>query len=54
MGYTESKSKNPAHIALAVGGRSISCNFRFSVMAGLDPAIDENAEPGDQIIDDVT
>jgi hypothetical protein len=42
-----------ALIALAVGGRSISSNFRFSVMAGLDPAIHENTECGDQVIDNV-
>jgi hypothetical protein len=42
-----------ALIALAVGGRSISSNFRFSVMAGLDPAIHENTESGDQITDNV-
>jgi hypothetical protein len=42
-----------ALIALAVGGRSISSNFRFSVMAGLDLAIHENTECGDQVIDNV-
>jgi hypothetical protein len=44
---------NLALIALAVGGPSISSNFRFSVMAGLDPAIHENTESGDQVIDNV-
>jgi hypothetical protein len=41
------------------GSYSVSCwrslhssNFRFSVMAGLDPAIRETAESGDQMIDD--
>jgi hypothetical protein len=46
--------KLPALIALAVGGRSVSSNFRFSVMAGLDPAIHENTESGDQVIDNVS
>jgi hypothetical protein len=44
----------PALIALAVGGRSISSNFRFSVMADLTPAIHENTESGDQVIDNVS
>ena len=42
-----------ALIALAVGGRAISSNLRFSVMAGLDPVIQENVESIDQIIDNV-
>jgi hypothetical protein len=42
-----------ALIALAVGGRSVSSNFRFSVMAGLDPAI-QNTESGDQATDNVS
>jgi hypothetical protein len=45
---------NLALIALTVGGRSISSNFRFSVMAGLDPAINENTRSGDQAIDNVS
>jgi hypothetical protein len=45
------RARNVTLIALPVGGRSISSNFRFSVMAGLDLAIHENTESGDQVID---
>jgi hypothetical protein len=53
------RARNVTLIALPVGGRSISSNFRFSVMAvpGLDPGIDlaihENTESGDQVIDNI-
>jgi hypothetical protein len=44
---------NLALIALAVGRRA-SSTFRFFVMAGLDPAIHENAESRNQANDNVT
>jgi hypothetical protein len=43
-----------ALIALAVVGRRASSTFRFFVMAGLDPAIHENAESRNQANDNVT
>ena len=43
-----------ALIALAVVGRWASSTFRFFVMAGLDPAIHENAEARNQANDNVT
>jgi hypothetical protein len=45
---------NLALIALAVVGRRASATFRFFVMAGLDPAIHENAKSGNQANDNVT
>jgi hypothetical protein len=44
---------NLALIALAVAGRRASSIFRVFVMAGLDPAIHENAESGNQGNDNV-
>jgi hypothetical protein len=41
-------------MALVVAGRRGSSTFRFFVMAGLDPAIHENAEPCNQANDNVT
>jgi len=43
-----------ALIALAVVGRRASATFRFFVMAGLDPAIHENAKSRNQVNDNVT
>jgi hypothetical protein len=43
-----------ALIALAVVGRRASSTFRFFVMAGLDPAIHENADARNQANDNVT
>jgi hypothetical protein len=45
---------NLALIALAVVGRRASATFRYFVMAGLDPAIHENAEARNQANDNVT
>jgi hypothetical protein len=52
-GKANGSGDNLALIALAVVGRRASSTFRFFVMAGLDPAIHENAESRNQANDNV-